>query len=115
MTVPPAESEECAMLGYAGQCSGNHARWCSAGLVFDIDCTARGQDCMVDTCAQGAYCCDPPPPPDPSECDRLGSYGECAGETARWCSGGQIIEIDCLAEGRRCEVDTCASGAYCCS
>ena len=79
---------------------------------------------MVDTCAQGAYCCDPPatstpdlaePPATASECDRLGLAGECQGQTARWCAGGQLIEIDCAGRAQSCEVDRCASGAYCCS
>jgi hypothetical protein len=122
MAMPPAQTAECTMLGYAGTCSGQHARWCSGGQVFDIDCATRGQGCMVDTCAQGAYCCDAPSLPDmtppataPSECDRLGLAGECTGQTARWCSGGQIIEVDCAGRSQTCEVDTCASGAYCCS
>ena len=117
MAMPPAMNAECDALGYAGACEDGHARWCSGGQVFDIDCGTRGQDCAVDSCAQGAYCCDAPPPPPTttSECDRLGLAGECANGVARWCSGGQIMEVDCGAQGQACEVDTCATGAYCCS
>src|SRR5205823_4532444 len=118
MAAPPAQSAECTMLGYAGTCAAQHARWCSGGQLFDIDCGARGQACLVDTCAQGAYCCDAPAtsPPDmaapastASDCARLGLAGECQGQTARWCSGGQLIEIDCAGRTQSCQVDTCAS------
>jgi hypothetical protein len=118
MAQPPAMDEACATLGYEGECAAGVARWCSGGRLFEIDCGGRGQSCAIDECAQGAYCCDattPPPDPTPSECDRLGVAGECAGDVARWCSGGQIIEMDCAATGQACQVDTCASGAYCCS
>jgi hypothetical protein len=123
MATPPTMNAECDALGYNGACQSGHARWCSGGQVFDIDCGARGQDCAVDQCAQGAYCCEPTsssppdmtPAPDATECDRLGIEGECAAGVARWCSGGQIIEVDCGARAQTCEVDTCATGAYCCS
>src|SRR2546423_3206635 len=84
MAMAPAQSAQCTMLGYAGTCAAQHARWCSGGQLFDIDCGARGQACMVDTCAQGAYCCDAPvaaapdmaqPPSTASECARLGLAG----------------------------------------
>ncbi|HEX9102629.1 MAG TPA: hypothetical protein VF997_10510 [Polyangia bacterium] len=114
MPTPPSTNAECDTLGFAGACESGHARWCSGGQTFDIDCGARGQQCAVDQCAQGAYCCDAPPATT-SECDRLGIAGECANGVARWCSGGQIIERDCGAQGQTCEVDTCATGAYCCS
>ncbi|MGZ3404807.1 MAG: hypothetical protein ACXVAN_00080 [Polyangia bacterium] len=123
MAQPSTTAAECDALGFAGQCQSGHARWCSGGQIIDIDCGTRGQDCAVDSCAQGAYCCDATatsvpdmsPATAPSECDRLGLAGECAGQVARWCSGGQIIEIDCAGRAQTCEVDTCASGAYCCS
>ena len=122
MAQPATLAAECDTLGYAGACQSGHARWCSGGQVIDVDCGGRGQDCAVDGCAQGAYCCDPTStaPPDmttgatPTECDRLGLAGECAGTVARWCSGGQIIEIDCAGRAQTCEVDACATGAYCC-
>jgi hypothetical protein len=123
MAMSPDTTQECTTLGYAGQCAAGHARWCSVSQLFDIDCAARGQVCQVDGCASGAYCCDAPatPPGDPpdlgstSECDRLGIDGECQGNTARWCSGGQLIEIDCATRSQTCQVNTCATGAYCCS
>lgn len=125
MAMPPQMSDACDALGYTGECDGEHARWCSGGQLFDIDCAGRGQTCMVDGCAQGAYCCDAPPPPDDtpdlggaSECDALGLRGECGGSdgnVARYCSDGTVVEDDCTAQGLRCEVDTCATGAACCS
>jgi hypothetical protein len=123
MAMPPAMNAECDALGYSGACEDGHARWCSGGQLVDIDCGARGQACAVDDCAQGAYCCEsmsaPPPDMTPtadtSECDQLGIAGECDAGVARWCSGGQIIELDCGAQGQTCEVDACATGAYCCS
>jgi hypothetical protein len=116
MAQPPAMTEECDALGYGGECAANgHARWCSGGQIVDIDCAARGQTCAVDSCASGAYCCDAPPPPATSECDMLGIAGVCTSDGhARWCSGGQIQDVDCGAAGQTCQVDTCATGAYCC-
>jgi hypothetical protein len=58
MATPPSTSAECDALGFAGACESGHARWCSAGQLFDLDCGAQGQTCQVDTCATGAYCCD---------------------------------------------------------
>lgn len=113
MATPPMDNAECDALGFSGACESGHARWCSGGQVFDIDCGARGQECGIDECAPGAYCCDPPATTT-SECDQLGIAGECAGNVARWCSGGQIVELDCGAQGQTCQVDTCATGAYCC-
>jgi hypothetical protein len=121
MAQPATMDGECDTLGYAGACASGHARWCSGGQVIDLDCGARAQDCAVDSCAQGAYCCDAtttndtPDMTTQSECDRLGVAGECAAGVARWCSGGQIVEIDCASQAQTCEVDTCATGAYCCS
>lgn len=120
MAMSPSTSAECATLGYAGACSSDgHARWCSRGHLFDIDCAARGQACVVDGCASGAYCCDAPATSADmgtvSECDRLGFAGECTGSIARWCSGGQVIEVDCAAKSQTCQVNACATGAYCCS
>ena len=117
MAQPPQMTGECDALGYAGQCTTDgHARWCDNGQVYDLDCGARGQSCAVDGCASGAYCCDdiPPPSTDP-QCDALGIAGECDGNVARWCSGGQIVELDCDTSATTCEVDTCATGAYCCT
>src|SRR5690606_32246572 len=46
----------------------------------------------------------------------LGYYGECDGDTARYCnSSDTLIELDCTAQGKVCALDDCATGAYCCA
>lgn len=107
-------------VDYRGYCASatatgaaDTAIWCDAstGQTYVVDCAAFGQTCQVDVCADGAYCCDPPPP---SECDLLGLAGQCDGNVARWCADGQVVELDCGGQGQICQVDTCATGAYCC-
>lgn len=108
-TPPPPTGDECTRLGIRGECVGNSARWCdSNGTIHMDDCASLGQTCQVDACAVGAYCCN-------DECARLGLRGECVGNTARWCDSQGVIQTqDCTTFGQTCQLDTCASGAYCC-
>jgi hypothetical protein len=130
MATPTEASPECLALGYTGACDGDTATWCDNGNIVRIDCGARSQSCMVDTCASGAYCCDAPADaPDLSdvpdlgdapdlvdECAQLGTAGACDGDTVRYCaSDGTVHTIDCTALGESCKVDTCGAGANCCS
>ena len=124
-TAPAMCASGVDYRGYCASATGSGASdtaiWCdpSTGQTLVVSCAATGQTCQIDGCADGAYCCDAttgdvPDMTTQSECDRLGVAGECADGVARWCSDGQIIEIDCGGQGQTCEVDTCASGAYCC-
>jgi hypothetical protein len=94
------------------------ALWCDVdnNQIVSWNCGQNGLTCGVDACQSGAYCCaNPETPPQPTECDTLGFYGECAGDTARYCSNDTLIERDCAAQGKVCALDECATGAYCCT
>lgn len=105
------ESSECDVLGLEGECAGNVARYCYDDVLYEEVCGESGMSCQVDTCWEGAGCCEIV---DESECERLGYYGECSGNVARYCDGETIYEDDCGDWDEVCEVDTCEEGAYCC-
>src|SRR5437763_1987452 len=82
------------------------ARGCdpSTGQTLVVSCAATGKTCQIDACADGAYCCDSgasvdmaEPATMNAECDALGYAGACESGHARWCSGGQVIDLDCGA------------------
>jgi len=95
------------------------AVWCDveSDQIVSWSCVQNQRECMVDDCAFGAYCCQGGGTSSPAnECESLGFYGECAGTTARYCSGSDtLIEIDCAVQGNACALDICAEGAYCCT
>jgi hypothetical protein len=110
---PPPPSNECATLGFYGECSGNTARWCNGNQLVEKVC-GNGQTCQLDACADGAYCCNAPQQPPQDECSQIGIRGVCTADgNPRWCSGGQIQEVTC-ATGRTCQIDVCGEGAFCC-
>ena len=105
------EVDECLMLGLDGICTEEgKVRFCPGHAVEEYKCDA-GQTCQVGACSTGAECCDPPVVVD--ECATLGYQGECAGDTSRWCLGGQVKERDCAAEGMKCEFFPDGFGAVC--
>ena len=74
----------------AGRCSTSTAR--------------RAGRAAPSTLRAGRLCCDAPSldaPPATTRASATGSglAGECARDEARWCSGGQIMEVDCAARG----------------
>ena len=84
------------------------------------DCGSVNKVCAVGQadCATGAFCCGDGTEPDPepvTDCGTVDFNGSCEGDTATWCSPTQGLQtLDCAADNKRCEVDTCATGAYCC-
>lgn len=104
-------STECDALGFEGECSGNVARYCVGETLYEVNCDESSTTCQYDQCVVGAGCCEVV---DESECERLGYYGECLGNVARYCIDGIIHEDDCGEWDRFCELDTCEDGAYCC-
>lgn len=112
----PEQPSECDTLGFAGECAGEVARWCTGSdTLIELDCAARGQVCAFDVCAEGAYCCNPPEEINP--CPDLGVYGECGGadgNTMRYCLGENLYETQCQT-GESCMLDVCFDGADCCS
>ncbi len=57
----------------------------------------------------------PPPPPRNAEagCPGIDPQGQCRGDTAIWCEGGQLRSVDCASIGRACELVDEATGYYC--
>ncbi len=81
------------------------------------DCSSEGMTCGVGDCAEGAFCCGDESSAGVETCEEAGLDfdGVCDGEVAKWCLDGlPPQERDCAALGQRCEVDTCATGAFCC-
>lgn len=124
---PPDPSSLCdSGVTAAGFCTGTTAVWCdeSAKQTVAWDCATEGLTCQTDTCRDGSFCCtaDGGDPPNQGggdgttdECNGLDFNGTCDGEVAKWCENGQPQELDCGAiDGKRCESDTCATGAFCC-
>ena len=131
-TVEPGGTGTVCDTGvtHEGSCGGpdnNTAIWCdetskqTVAWECGVDGGDSGKSCQEDACTVGAYCCDkvPTQPVPMNECATLGFYGECGGangNTARWCastSDTQVLEKVC-GTNERCELDTCAEGAFCC-
>jgi hypothetical protein len=113
-----AAGETCdSGLDFRGYCDGDVARWCDDEGDKSWNCASDGLSCATDVCEEGAFCCGAGGDAHP-DCQRLGHYGECGGEggqIARYCNGGDLIEIDCGSDASySCQLDTCAEGAYCC-
>ena len=108
-----AAPDECEELGSAGVCTTEgKVRYCKNGEIIEYGCS-EGAACEVGTCfSDGAECCGGSEPAN--ECEELGLFGECSGQTVRWCSAGQIVETDCSKTGKTCQVDACGFGADCC-
>lgn len=110
----------CGDVDDVGYCDGDVAVWCSPDepdTLVRWDCAAEAKRCVMDDCTYGAYCCgeDPGPAQEcPADLDLAGSCDGPANNTAVWCDNGVVFEIDCSESGQRCELDTCAYGAYCC-
>ncbi len=94
MSVDP-----CGGLDFAGECQGSLLRWCEGGVVRSFECSVQGETCGYQSAQLGNNCI---PISAPSECDRLGYAGECAGGLLRWCENGSIRQRDCGAAGQTC-------------
>jgi hypothetical protein len=106
-------------VDYHGFCANTTAVWCDeeAAMTLAWECSSDGLQCQVDTCADGAYCCTASGGGQNGACGGLDFFGECGGpngQTARWCGADGLHEINCAAQGKTCEVNSCATGAYCC-
>lgn len=112
-TSQPAP-EECGTLSFAGVCENGTAKWCDAvDGPLEKNCTAAGQRCETDTCADGAYCCGTVE--TTNECEQIGYAGVCSNDkTVRYCSQDKILNLTCLGN-KTCQVDACTSGAGCCA
>ena len=116
MAQPPAMNAECDALGYGGECRPTDTRAGARAArsrhrLRDARADLRRRQLRVGRLLLRHAAAAPAT----SECDTLGIAGVCTGDGhARWCSGGQIDDVDCGAAGQTCQVDTCATGAYCC-
>jgi hypothetical protein len=117
------EASPCAQVSEAGFCNDGTAVYCDttgdAPITVTMKCADFGKTCEVaqEGCAAGAFCCGDgtEPEPEPETCGDVTLKGTCDGDTAIWCGQFSGMHMDdCAAENKRCEVDTCASGAYCC-
>jgi hypothetical protein len=121
-TKPKDPTSPCGNdVSLAGFCDGDTYVFCDKETkqAKAWQCDTEGLKCGDKTCKpDGAYCCTPdgklPEQPPGDACMGLDFAGECNGEKARWCANGAVQEMDCAASGKRCEKDTCASGAFCC-
>ena len=118
MAMPPAMNAECDALGYAGACrrparAGARAGRCStstagrAGRVAPSTPARRAPTAATRRAT--------PPATATSECDRLGLAGESPGTGGALVLGRADHRGRLRRAGQTCEVDTCATGAYCCS
>jgi len=108
-----------------GSCSGQTATWCDEFTAQTVvwDCAGDGLTCQTDTCTTaggtaipGAFCCGSggAPPPPSNECPALGFEGTCNGTgEAKWCNGDTLVKKTCTGT-QTCQVDVCATGAFCC-
>lgn len=112
----------CEGITEAGSCQDGVAVTCDlgAGEVRRKDCKALGKSCVVDT-QRGAMCEVPAGAGGggTEACGGVTFEGTCGGDknqTATWCDTDtqQTIVWDCDAEGKKCEVNTCGIGAFCC-
>ncbi len=64
---PGGGGDECARLGYLGECRGTTAVWCQEGQVRQKDCTTEGRTCGFINDSLGYYCTGggTTPPPGP--------------------------------------------------
>ena len=85
------------------------------------DCKALGKSCVVDG-TRGAVCDTVAPQSGggTSTCDSgvtfEGTCGGASGQTAVWCDpeSNQTISWNCADDGKTCEENLCALGAFCC-
>lgn len=106
-----SETGFCSSEGAAVYCDTSGA----APVTRTWDCASEGMTCGVGECAEGAFCCGGTSPEEGPDCGSLDFLGTCDGDTARWCDPNEgPKDKDCAATGQRCEVDTCAFGAFCC-
>ena len=108
-------AQDCGALDFAGVCDGAIARWCDpfSGLQ-ERDCGAMGNQCEVNTCASGAYCCGEPTIGDAQQCAQLGIEGQCTGTDVSYCLFDEIQHTIC-EDNFPCQVDVCGPGAFCCN
>jgi hypothetical protein len=106
---PPGPA--CGSVDYAGSCDANGTlTWCAAGGLRTLDCAGAGLDCGYVNATVG-YDCVPPVTQDP--CMGLDYFGECVGDTLRYCADGTVTEIDCAASGSVCGYQDASIGYNC--
>lgn len=55
----------------------------------------------------------PPPAPTGAQCDALGYFGDCRGDTSVWSENGACLVRDCASEGKTCGLISDAAGMGC--
>jgi hypothetical protein len=94
-------------------CTPNARKSCHAGDVWWFDGCGM-PEAVVEVC-DGRPClgvgCAPARVQTDDTCDGAPAYGRCTGDVARACVAGQLVTVDCAADGRRCVMT--GEGARC--
>ena len=107
------EDDGCGDIDFEGICDGEIARWCGDGLQ-ERDCAAKGQRCLINECADGAYCCGETVVEEDDVCQGVSMSGICTESgSVRFCTGQFVAEYKC-SSGQTCQVGACSTGAECC-
>lgn len=135
------DADPCQGIDALGTCDGDQAVWCADGELKRFDCGACGWSCDWASDATGFDCVqqigEPAAPSQEDEnvenssqqdddaavaevpvtssdpCDHLDYLGQCDGDLAQWCNGGEYHSVDCAAQGYVCAYIDDASGYYC--
>ena len=100
--------DPCEGVSAEGRCDGEVATWCDRGVIRRRDCGACGSDLSCQRVAEvGGYYCDLDP------CAGLDYLGECRGDVAVWCEGGEVQMQDCARQGLRCGYINDTVGYFC--
>lgn len=108
--TPTGEPEPCpASIDAAGSCNVEQAlaTYCEAGLVVRDAC---GTDEICGENASGERRCIPVAA---NPCGAVSAFGECDGETLRFCDDGVVKERDCVACAERCLLASTTEGFAC--
>jgi hypothetical protein len=118
------DADPCHGVDYHGQCEGDVAVWCADESLRRMDCRAESdQGCgwagenlgyfCVDDAAEPAPQEDPQPQAPEDDCEGIDFNGECRGQTAIYCSGGRLVEVNCETSDTTCGWGDDGLGYYC--
>ena len=92
---PPAEA--CGEWTPLGGCEGTELVQCRGGFLTRLPCQLDLGTCGFDS-ANGEFVCTP----GSGECGFLTEEGQCDGELAKWCEGGELMQKFCPAHAAGC-------------
>lgn len=98
--TPATEDLPCGTLSAEGRCAMDNAVYCGGNRVITRETCDSNNPCGWSDSAQGYRCV--PSGTDP--CEGIDSTGECDGDVASACVGGELQVADCAACGLVCRV-----------